>query len=354
MEGFEKVGEISDFAVGSVNEIEVGGQKRVLYHVEPGTDGANPECPFYTTQLYCWHRHPETRPNGPHCELSGTGVLDGSNVICDIRHKPGCAHGSQWNVLTGAWLEGPADEIPLVTYETRCEQGNVWVAIDSNDRETNQLPGDSENPDDSASDDTPKPSMGWRPTNAPEASSRTDDIWFITADTGWAVNSNGQILKTEDGGVSWVEQFRAPFRTYFRCIAFADENSGWAGTLTRSNRLYRTENGGQTWQEVTNLPDTPTAICGMCVIDRDTVYLSGTNFPNQDTAVLKTVDGGVTWQHIDMRPYATNLIDIHFIDSERGWVVGGVSDAANPDYEDLTAVVLFTEDGGVSWKNLIA
>jgi hypothetical protein len=46
----------------------------------------------------------------------------------------------------------------------------------------------------------------WRPTNAPVASSRTDDIWFLDHDRGWAVNSNGQILHTEDGFNSWQEQ----------------------------------------------------------------------------------------------------------------------------------------------------
>lgn len=31
--------------------------------------------------------------------------------------------------------------------------------------------------------------LNWRRTNAPVASSRTDDIWFIDSDAGWAVNS---------------------------------------------------------------------------------------------------------------------------------------------------------------------
>ena len=43
----------------------------------------------------------------------------------------------------------------------------------------------------------------WRRTNAPTASSRTDDIWFIDPRVGWAVNSDGNIIKTEDGGGTW-------------------------------------------------------------------------------------------------------------------------------------------------------
>ena len=59
--------------------------------------------------------------------------------------------------------------------------------------------------------------LQWWTTNAPPASSRTDDIWFLDSLTGWAVNSNGQILKTDDGGTSWQEQHRS--NAYLRCVA---------------------------------------------------------------------------------------------------------------------------------------
>lgn len=71
----------------------------------------------------------------------------------------------------------------------------------------------------------------WRPTGAPQASSRTDDIWFQSPEMGWLVNSNGQIMRTDDGGVTWVEQFHDE-GLYLRCIAFASDTRGWVGTLT--------------------------------------------------------------------------------------------------------------------------
>src|SRR5258708_3568891 len=42
----------------------------------------------------------------------------------------------------------------------------------------------------------------WRPTNAP-VQTRYDDIWFISPQVGWAVNSAGQIRHTEDAGATW-------------------------------------------------------------------------------------------------------------------------------------------------------
>ena len=71
----------------------------------------------------------------------------------------------------------------------------------------------------------------WRRTGAPFASSRTDDIWFLDANEGWAVNSNGHILHTADGGDSWRRQLALP-GAYLRCVGFANGQLGFAGTLT--------------------------------------------------------------------------------------------------------------------------
>jgi len=192
----------------------------------------------------------------------------------------------------------------------------------------------------------------WHKTNAPVASSRTDDIFFLDPDNGWAVNSNGQILKTADGGVTWTEQIRLQ-KEYLRCVGFANSKKGWAGTLTRDKRLWSTDDGGTTWNSVGNLPTAPSAICGMSVVNESVVYASGTNFPNRPAGVIKTTDGGKTWSAIDMTPHASLLVDIFFKDPLHGWVVGGKADA-NPTRDNVKAVVLFTEDGGKNWVNTAA
>jgi FlgD Ig-like domain/Photosynthesis system II assembly factor YCF48 len=128
----------------------------------------------------------------------------------------------------------------------------------------------------------------WTPTNAPLASSRTDDIWFVDPLIGWAVNSNGQILKTEDGGESWTQQFQD--NVYLRCVGFATPLKGWVGTLTEQKRLYSTTDGGNSWNLVQNLPNlAPEAICGLSVVNESVVYASGTNFPFKTPRMIKTV-----------------------------------------------------------------
>jgi photosystem II stability/assembly factor-like uncharacterized protein len=206
----------------------------------------------------------------------------------------------------------------------------------------------------------------WRATNAPladqDGGKRYDDLWFVTADTGWAVNSDGKILRTDDGGTTWAEQFHDP-SAYLRCIGFAGPERGWAGLLTGPSRMLETHDG-KTWAEVPDLPaDGPQMICGLSVLDGSVVYAAGTNYPfpfpfNPPPAMMKTVDGGATWSAWDMTPHASLLVDVHFTTAQTGWVVGGKADPTLPAGPDGRAnvkpVVLFTDDGGSTWTNQVA
>lgn len=200
------------------------------------------------------------------------------------------------------------------------------------------------------------PQHRWRRTNAPQASSRTDDIWFFDAERGWAVNSDGNVLQTLDGGDSWQQRFAAPPGVYLRCIAFANGETGWVGTLDQANRLFQTRDGGATWAPVEVLPGpVPPAICGLSVVGERVVYGSGTNIPRHPAGVIKSVDGGASWTSIDMGAHATLLVDVFFRDEQHGWVVGGKADEPDPlTRDDVHAVVLETEDGGATWHNRLA
>lgn len=203
------------------------------------------------------------------------------------------------------------------------------------------------------------PVMSWRPTNAPIASSRTDDIWFLDPKVGWAVNSDGTIIHTTDGFNSHEVQFQdiPPIGIdpiYFRCLAFAAPTRGWAGTLTAGKTLFETKDG-TTWTQVTNLPSPAlSAVCGMYAVNDQVVYASGTNYPNRPPRMMKTTDGGQTWTAWSMKPWADLLIDCYFTSPTRGWVVGGKTDQPTPTRANVKPVVLLTEDGGQTWVNRVA
>lgn len=204
----------------------------------------------------------------------------------------------------------------------------------------------------------PFPAVGpltWRKTNAPIASSRTDDIWFVNEKVGWAVNSDGNIIHTQDGGDTWNVQWTGP-GVYLRCIGFANDQVGWVGTLSPGRRLLRTVDGGGSWTRVGNLPaNAPVAVCGMSVVNESVVFASGTNRPADFPRVIKTTDGGANWTAIDMSAHASVLIDCYFTDASHGWVVGGKANEPTPTTRDkLKPVVLETTDGGATWVNRLA
>jgi photosystem II stability/assembly factor-like uncharacterized protein len=196
--------------------------------------------------------------------------------------------------------------------------------------------------------------LQWRPTTAGRVQ-RYDDIWFFDENVGWAVNSDGKILHTSDGGGHWQEQFHDS-NVYLRCVGFVNALRGWVGTTTPANRLYETSDGGATWSPVTNLPvSSPAFICGLSVVNASVIYGSGTNDPSNSPAIIKSTDGGLTWASQDMREHASLLVDIYFPEPNRGWVVGGKADRPNPTSRSrVKPVVLFTEDGGQTWKNQLA
>jgi photosystem II stability/assembly factor-like uncharacterized protein len=219
----------------------------------------------------------------------------------------------------------------------------------------------------------------WVATKSPTANSRTDDIWFFDEKTGWLVNSNGDVRQTTDGGDTWPrKKFIAPNlpgHPYLRCMAWANKKTGWVGAVTRSDGgnkdylqvlLHRTTDGGATWNNITNMPDTsPAGICGMYAVNENIVYGAGTNDPNlPGPGLVKTTDNGATWTHVDLSQHADNLIDVYFSDANTGWIVGGKKDPSCPSlkkgyegheqYSQLKPVVLKTIDGGATWVNKAA
>jgi photosystem II stability/assembly factor-like uncharacterized protein len=189
----------------------------------------------------------------------------------------------------------------------------------------------------------------WIATRA-ELAGRYDDIWFLNEDVGWAVNGNGRILKTENGGADWDPQFHNP-DVYFRCLSMANDRIGWAGCTTQGRQLFRTTDG-RNWSLVRNLPaEAPPLVCGVWALDEDHVFASGTNDPALRTGFMKTDNGGRTWMAQSMEHVATLLVDIYFQDERRGWVVGGRATRPHSRRNDVLPVVLKTEDGGQTWQD---
>ena len=186
--------------------------------------------------------------------------------------------------------------------------------------------------------------------NSPDNAFRHDDIWFVNPTHGWIVNGNGQIYRTTDGGHSWELQLNQP-GTWFGSVAFVDTLRGFAGNLgpgcfspstTDPNILYRTTDGGASWSPVNIPTPRPEGISGISVVSAQVIYAVG-NICGPPY-VLKSTNGGNGWTKINMGVHGDRLVDIHFFSADSGLVVGGLGSTGAS-----RGLVVTTEDGGGTW-----
>jgi photosystem II stability/assembly factor-like uncharacterized protein len=90
------------------------------------------------------------------------------------------------------------------------------------------------------------------PPGEPSSSSFLCRVAFVDADTGTAIGGDGTILRTTDGGATWILQSRHFYR-YLEGIALTDANTGTVvgyscGQDCRS-LILRATDGGDAWRE---------------------------------------------------------------------------------------------------------
>lgn len=184
----------------------------------------------------------------------------------------------------------------------------------------------------------------WSVTNI-SISPRYEDVHFLNKDTGFAVSGSGYIYKTINGGQNWDSVYHN--NQYIRSVEFSSHKRGFAGSLLSNGGpiFMKTLDGGITWIDISSLVTISNkGICGICCIDTNVTYAVGVW--GSPAYVIKTVDGGTTWNQIDMSAYASRLIDVQFIDKNIGYVIGGSNVVAEG------GVILKTIDGGITWNKV--
>lgn len=166
-------------------------------------------------------------------------------------------------------------------------------------------------------------------------------ISFIDQNLGWCVNKNdgvGQVWRTTDGGRNWTRigtiaknDGAEPFITAQQ-LKFVDKLHGW---LIETFSVWRTADGGATWNEVLSTADprfTAQPSCGFFVNESEAWVCAG---PGQ---LYRTTNGGKTWE---VRTVAEGPVfsDIFFVDESTGWLS-----------RNYRSQLYRTDDGGRSWQ----
>jgi len=175
---------------------------------------------------------------------------------------------------------------------------------------------------------------------------------FINENTGWIVNGyggRGRVYRTDDGGETWDRTFELA-GSFFRSVTFADADRGWIGGLFNDgNVLFETHDGGHSWSNITNrLKSPPDGICAIQAIGDQTVY--GVGAFSGGPWFVSTRNGGASWSNSLPGTEARTLVDLFFKNEEEGFAVGGTANIGAQLRGD--AVVLRTTDGGASWTTV--
>jgi photosystem II stability/assembly factor-like uncharacterized protein len=189
------------------------------------------------------------------------------------------------------------------------------------------------------------------------------DIDAIDAQTAYVLSigngADSRIYKTRDAGATWTMQFKNDDqKAFLDAMTFWDASHGLVFGDSIDGQLYilTTADGGATWSRV------PPATLPPALENEGAFAASGTNIAvfgkthawigtgaGAKARVLRTTDGGYTWQAADTPLAAgpsTGIFSIAFRDAKHGVIVGG-------DYRKETEAVdnlALTNDGGVTWK----
>ena len=166
---------------------------------------------------------------------------------------------------------------------------------------------------------------------------------FVGRDRGWAAGTKGMILRTVDGGETWIQQQSGTEKNLFS-ICFADDRNGWA--VGEFGTVVHTADGGETWEP--QLKGVDKELNSVCFVDSSHGWVVG-----EFGTILYTTNGGEQWEKQEAEAIQTEedmfsfdwkpmpaLYDVYFTDRETGWIVG------------MDGIILKTENGGSDWRKI--
>ncbi len=162
------------------------------------------------------------------------------------------------------------------------------------------------------------------------STSNLDCIFFINKNVGWVAGYNGTILKTTDSGTSW-KILPVTTSTIFTSMFFTDSSHGVLGAT--QGKLFITTDGGQSWLDKS--PGTIDWFFGVDFVSPTTGFVVG-GITDQDQAIYKTTDRGITWTRKSTQS-AKFLISVCHSDSLNVWSAG------------YDGVIMHSTDCGETW-----
>ncbi|MDA3799578.1 MAG: YCF48-related protein [Kiritimatiellae bacterium] len=165
---------------------------------------------------------------------------------------------------------------------------------------------------------------------------------------GWGcggVDAQGGMLLCTTNCTDWFRQGVGQLSSNLLLgVCSAEKDKVWVVGAPEDgySAIYYSPNNGTTWLRQGNISSLPNQLLQkVCSVDENIVWAVGT-----EGTVVKTIDGGNTWENVSVDGFDSNLQGVAAIDAQTAWVCGN-SNSVN--YCGLFK----TTDSGTNWVRQI-
>jgi photosystem II stability/assembly factor-like uncharacterized protein len=192
------------------------------------------------------------------------------------------------------------------------------------------------------------------------AGGSSDIVQFLTPDRGWLVSISAtapaeSLYSTTDGGISWHLVASMPLPHGQGTLPELGQvrfgpggRAGWLGGGICSHALYRTGDGGRTWQQA-GIPAPARSWFGLPAASGRTL-LEQVSLPSGTLVLYRSTDGGARWSQASALPGATTApsacgpaVPVSLPAPQAGWATA---------VHAARTVVYRTTDGGRHWEKI--
>lgn len=184
------------------------------------------------------------------------------------------------------------------------------------------------------------------------------NVWFINEYTGWSVGDSSYVLKTTNGGQSWIKtKVNNSKRIILRFVKFQNPNTGYIGggdeasNIYGKRYLYKTTNQGQNWMLMKSDSSYGDVYYSSISIVNPNRFFISTEISADMISygyIEKSNDGGITFSSTGSFNGSPNCLS--FISELTGWIcTSASSDIANQN----RSFIYRTTNSGVSWDSLL-
>jgi photosystem II stability/assembly factor-like uncharacterized protein len=173
---------------------------------------------------------------------------------------------------------------------------------------------------------------GWFWQNPLPQGNYLNDVQCLDSNIYTAVGDFGTILRTTNGGVTW-ENLRSGITDNFLSVFFVNKDSGIV--IGTNGIILQTCDGGTSW--INRSFNTTEIFTKVRFINASIGMIVGFPAFGGTSSILRTTDGGETWNRQQSGLLDCALYDVYFSSPEIGIVVGELGK------------ILWTTNGGATW-----